>query len=99
MQVVYEHPGTETQFPYLLIQDDAGTFYKVLLRNRFLFVSTGSGTIDRDHGELDIPFVGAERRPVGDFVYDNAAMARSAFERFRDSPGEMVNVALAGRKP
>lgn len=99
MKLHYEYPGMRPRFPYLLFQESAGSYYKVLLRERFLFVSHGSKVIERDRGELDIPFVGAERRPIGDFVYEHAEEARAAFERFRDSPVESLAVVRTGRKP
>ena len=99
MKLLYEHPGSSPDFPYLLLQNGAGNYYKVLLRNRFLFVSHGATVIERDQGELDIPFVGAGRTPIGDFVYDNLLEASAAFEIFRTSPGGALSLVLAGQKP
>ena len=99
MELVYDYPGQRPRFPYLVIQDGAASFYKVLLRNRFLYVSHGEKVIDRGGGELDIPFVGAARKPIGDFVYESPAAARAAYERFRAAPREALAIVQAGRKP
>jgi hypothetical protein len=99
MKLVYEYPGVGRRFPYLVLEEGAGSYYKVLLRNRFLFVSHGTKLIEREHGELDIPFVAAGRTPIGDFVYDSPDDARAAFERFRASPRETLALVLAGHKP
>lgn len=99
MKLLYEYPGKRPRFPYLLFQEGAENYYKVLLRDHFLFVSHGTKAIDRDREELDIPFVGAERKPIGDFVYDSPEEARAAFERFRASPADSLSLVRAGRKP
>ena len=99
MTLIYEHPGVRSHFPYLVLQEGAESYYKVLLCDRFLFVSHGARVIDRDRGELDIPHVGAKRKPIGDFVYATPAEARVAFERFHASPREALSLVLAGRKP
>jgi hypothetical protein len=99
MKLVYEYPGVGRRFPYLVLEEGAESYYKVLLRNRFLFVSHGTKLIEREQGEIDIPFVAAGRTPIGDFVYDSLDDARAAFERFRASPREMLALVLAGHKP
>ena len=99
MKLVYEYPGVGRRFPYLVFEEGAERYYKVLLRNRFLFVSHGAKLIEREHGELDIPFVAAGRTPIGDFVYDSPDDARAAFERIRASPRETLALVLAGHKP
>lgn len=101
MKLVYEYPGVGRRFPYLMFEEGDGTarYYKVLLRNRFLFVSRGAQLIEREQGELDIPFVAAGRKPIGDFVYDSPDDARAAFERFRASPREALARVRAGHKP
>lgn len=98
MDLVFEYAGTARRFPYLLYQEGAERYYKVMLRNRFLYVSHGTRLIDRA-GELDIPHVGADRKPIGDFVFDSPAAARAAFERFRAAPEEAMVLVLAGIKP
>lgn len=99
MKLVYEHAGKAPRFPYLILQAASGHYYKVLLRHRFLFVSEGTGVLDRGRGQPDIPHVGAGRRPIGDFVYATPQEARAAFERFRARPIDALAVVSAGRKP
>ena len=99
MKLIYEYPGSKSRFPYLVFQAGPGSYYKVLLRHRFLFVSLGTEVLDRGGGELDIPHIGAGRRPVGDFVYATAAEAGVVFERFRATPQDVLAMVLAGRKP
>jgi hypothetical protein len=99
MELIYEYPGVEPRFPYFVVRAGLGSYYKILLRNRFLFVSIGREVLDRGGGKLDIPHVGAERRPVGDFVYATPAEARAGFDRFRAAPNDTLTVVLAGRKP
>jgi hypothetical protein len=99
MKLVYEYPGVGRRFPYLLFEEGTGSFYKVLLRNRFLYVSHGARLMEREHGELDIPFVASKRMPIGDFVYDSPDESRAAFERVRASPRETLALVLTGHKP
>jgi hypothetical protein len=99
MKLVYEYPGVGRHFPYLVFEEGAESFYKVLLRNRFLFVSHGTKLMEREQGELDIPFVASGRTPIGDFVYDSPDEARAAFERFRAAPRETLALVQAGHKP
>lgn len=97
--LVYEYVEPGTGFPYLLFRATPETYYKVLLRHHFLFVSDGIGVIDRGQGMLDIPFVGADRHPVGDFTYRNSTEAKEAYERFRAAPHDTLSMILTGRKP
>jgi hypothetical protein len=97
--VIYEHEAVNPRFPYLVIQASERSYYKVLRRDRFLFVSHGSGVLDRGQGELDVPYVGAGRKPIGDFVYGSADEARAAFARFRTETAAALRAVLAGRKP
>lgn len=99
MKLAYEYPGIGRRLPFLVLEEGTDSYYKVLLRNRFLFVSHGTRLMEREQGELDIPFVAAGRTPIGDFVYSSPDEARAAFERFRASPRETLALVLAGHKP
>ena len=99
LELVYAYPGIPPRFPYLLMREGTTRWYKVLLRNRYLFISTGDGVLDRGDGELDIPHVGAHRQPAGDFVYDSPALAQAAFDRFRQFPRVTLTEVQSGRKP
>lgn len=99
MKLMYEYPGVPPRFPYLVFHEGGESYYKVRVQGRFLYVSQGAAVIDRGKGELDIPHVGAQRRPIGDFVYDTPAQAKAAFARFRGAPREALALVLAGRKP
>lgn len=99
MDVLYEFPGDGTRFPYLVLQAGDGTYYKVRRQGRFLFVSQGTAVVERAPGELDIPYVGAGRKPIGDFVYDSPGEAHAALGRFRAAPGNALATVLAGHKP
>lgn len=99
MRVMYAYPGGGSRFPYLILQDADGPYYKVRIQNRFLFVSQGTDLIERQPGEVDIPHVGANRTPVGDFVYASATEALAALARVRSAPGPALAMVLAGQKP
>lgn len=99
MRVMYAYPGGGSRFPYLILQDAAGPYYKVRIQGRFLFVSQGTGLVERQPGEVDIPHVGASRTPVGDFVYASATEAQAALVRVRSAPGPALAMVLAGQKP
>ena len=99
MKIIYERTPLEPGIPRLVIQDGDRAFYKITLRDRVLVVNHGTGVLDRGGGELDVPFVGAGRRPIGDFVYDSRDEARAAFARFRTDPTTALRLVLAGRKP
>lgn len=99
MKVIYDFPGGGTRFPYLVLHADDGTYYKVRCQGRFLFVSQGTGVVARARGEIDIPYVGVARKPIGDFVYTSPAEAQAALARFRTAPSATVARVLAGRKP
>jgi hypothetical protein len=99
MKLIYEYPGASPRFPYLVFHEEGGSYYKVRIQGRFLYVSRGATVIDRGGGEVDIPHVGAQRRPIGDFVYDTPAQAEEAFARFRAAPREALALVLAGHKP
>lgn len=98
-KIIYEHEAVKPRYPYLVIQVGERSYYKVLRRDRFLFVSHGSGVLDRGQGELDVPAVGVGRKPIGDFVYGTSDEARAAFARFRTGPADALRAVLAGRKP
>jgi hypothetical protein len=98
-RLIYEHEAIKPRYPYLVIQAGEHSYYKVLLRDRFLFVSHGSGVLDRGQGEWDVPFVGVGRTPVGDFVYGSSDEAKSVFARFRSAPADALWTILVGRKP
>ena len=99
MQVIYAYPGGGARFPYLVLEDADGTYYKVRLQGRFLFVSHGTGVVERQPGEVDLSDVDAGRRPIGDFVYASQAEAQAALERVRSAPSHAVAMVLAGHKP
>jgi hypothetical protein len=99
MRVIYEYPGGGPRFPYLVLQDVDGTYYKVRRQGRFLFVSQGSVVTERTGGEVDIPYVGADRVPIGDLVYASEAEAQAALDRFRRAPSKAVAMVLTGQKP
>ena len=99
MQVIYDYPGGGTRFPYLVLHAGDGTYYKVRLQGRFLFVSQGTGVVERARGEIDIPYVGAGRKPIGDFVYASPAEAQAALERFRTAPSRPWPWSWRGRNP
>jgi hypothetical protein len=99
LMLMYEYPGVPPRFPYLVFHEGAESYYKVRIQGRFLSVSHGATVIDRGKGEVGIPHVGAQRRPVGDFVYDTPAQVEAAFARFRAAPREAVAQVLAGHKP
>jgi hypothetical protein len=99
MKVIYDYPGGGTRFPYLVLQAGDGTYYKARRQGRFLFVSQGTGVVERERGEIDIPYIGAARKPIGDFVYASSAEAQTALDRFRTAPSATVAMVLAGQKP
>jgi hypothetical protein len=99
MKVIYEYPGGGTRYPYLVLQEGDGNYFKVRLQDRYLFVSQGTGVVERNQGEIDIPYVGAGRTPIGDFVYASPIEAQMALERFRTAPSERLAMILAGQKP
>jgi hypothetical protein len=54
---------------------------------------------ERTGGEVDIPYVGADRVPIGDLVYASEAEAQAALDRFRRAPSKAVAMVLTGQKP
>jgi len=99
IEPVYAYPGLPPRLPYMLFREAGAAYFKVLLRDRFLFISTGTKLIDRGAGELDIPHVGANRQPASDFVYDRPIQAQNAFERFQLDPRGTISRVRTGRKP